>query len=135
MTKRRPIGANHPTNSAVGEDSLTRLVRLIARQEALRVFRGALETPADDAGPAPLSDPSMWSENRPEATACEADPSPEPGERLLSVAEVAVRLNVSEKTVRRKIAIDLPAVRVGKLIRVSERVLTAYLTRIRHRRR
>jgi excisionase family DNA binding protein len=63
-----------------------------------------------------------------------AAPSPEPGERLLSVAEVAVRLHVSEKTVRRKIAtFDLPAVRVGTLIRVSDRLLTAYLTKTRHR--
>ena len=60
---------------------------------------------------------------------------PEPGERFLSVAEVAKRLGVSEKTVRRKIASgDLPAHRVGKLLRVSERILTAYVTRARSRR-
>jgi hypothetical protein len=99
MTKRRPIAANHPTGKAVCEDDLTRLVRLIARQEALRVFRGALEMPTADAGPAPLSDPSMQSETRSEAVPGEADPSPRPGERFLSVAEVAKQLNVSEKTV------------------------------------
>jgi excisionase family DNA binding protein len=55
---------------------------------------------------------------------------PEPGERFLSVAEVAKRLGVSEKTVRRKIESgDLPAHRVGKLIRVTERDLAAYLPR------
>ena len=60
---------------------------------------------------------------------------PEPGERFLSVAEVAKRLGVSEKTVRRKIASDdLPAHRLGKLLRVSERILTAYVTRARPRR-
>ena len=60
---------------------------------------------------------------------------PEPEERFLSVAEVAKRLGVSEKTVRRKIASgDLPAHRVGKLLRVSERILTACLTRARPRR-
>jgi hypothetical protein len=38
--------------------------------------------------------------------------------------------------VRRKVAFgDLPAVQVGQLIRVSERDLTAYVTRVRHRSR
>ncbi len=134
MTKRRPIAANRPTGKAVCEDDLTRLVRLIARQEALRVFRGALEMPTADAGPAPLSDPSMQSETRSEAVPGEADPSPRPGERFLSVAEVAKQLGVSEKMVRRKIASgDWPAHRVGKLLRVSERTLTASLTRARPR--
>jgi excisionase family DNA binding protein len=136
MTKRRDQGANHPTGNAVGENSLTRLVRLIARQEALRVFSGALETPTADAEPARLSNLSMPSENRPEAVASGADPSPEPGEQFLSVAEVALRLDVSEKTVRRRIASgDLLAHRIGKPIRVNERVLTAYLTRTPHRTR
>ena len=48
------------------------------------------------------------------------------GERFLSIAEVAERLGVSEKTVRRKISSgDWPAHRVGKLIRISEGVLAA----------
>jgi len=114
MTKRRNQGANHPTGNAIGEDSLTRLVRLIARQEALRIFSGALESPAADAERARLSNRSIPSENRPE-TMAKADPSLEPGQRLLSVAEVAVRLHVSEKTVRRKIAtFDLPAGQRGR---------------------
>jgi excisionase family DNA binding protein len=38
---------------------------------------------------------------------------------LISISEVAVRLSVSEKTVRRLIARgELPAVRIGALIRV-----------------
>jgi len=86
--------------------------------------------PTADAGPAPLSDPSMQSETRSEAVPGEADPSPRPGERFLSVAEVAKQLGVSEKMVRRKIASgDWPAHRVGKLLRT----LTASLTRARPR--
>lgn len=38
----------------------------------------------------------------------------------VTVAEAAVRLNVSEKTVRRRIASgELPAVRVGRAVRVN----------------
>jgi excisionase family DNA binding protein len=102
---------------------------LIARQEALRVFRGVVETRAADPGAALLSDLSIRPENRPEAVASEAGPSHESGERFLSVAEVAKRLDVSEKTVRREITRGhFPVHRVGKVIRVSERVLPAYVT-------
>ena len=55
-------------------------------------------------------------------------PNPEP---LLSVTEVAERLNCSAKTVRRLIATgQLEAVRIGpanRLVRVSERAYRSYL--------
>ena len=54
------------------------------------------------------------------------------GEQFLSVAAVADMLKVSQKTVRREIASgDLPTHRVGKLLRVSEGDLEAYVTRRR----
>jgi excisionase family DNA binding protein len=118
------------TAEAGDEDDLARLVRMIARQaarEAFIIFRDALdgrtvENPARHgrSNPEHAQDVPAWKERAP----------PEPGEQFLSVAEVAKRLDVSEKTVRRKIASgDLPAHRVGKLIRVSERALTACLSR------
>ena len=55
-------------------------------------------------------------------------PTPGPGPRLFSVADVADRLGVSEKTVRRMLdRSDLPAHRIGRLLRVSESDLDAYL--------
>jgi len=48
---------------------------------------------------------------------------------LLSVADVAERLNVSEKTVRRQIKDgSLPTHRVGRNLRISEDDLQAYLS-------
>jgi excisionase family DNA binding protein len=48
--------------------------------------------------------------------------------RLLSVAAVAERLGVSQKTVRRMIDRgELPAHRVGKLLRIGEGSLDGYL--------
>jgi excisionase family DNA binding protein len=138
MTTRRPSGVNHPTGKAVGEDDLTRLVRMIARQaaqEAFAAFRDALEASGTQAK-LPLDAPTP-----PEAaaeTAVDGLPSPEPEERFLSVAEVAKRLDVSEKTVRRKIASgELPAHRVGRLIRIGERGLLARIAagRLRQSRR
>jgi excisionase family DNA binding protein len=135
MTKRRPIGAKDLAVNASGKDALTRLIRTIARQaaqEAFSVFKDALDgcTVRD----LPLLDRSKL-ERAQEGHAGKERAPPEPGEQFLSVAEVAKRLGVSEKTVRRKIASDdLPAHRVGKLVRVSERVLTAYVMRARHRR-
>jgi hypothetical protein len=99
MTNRRPIGAKDPPVNADGEDDLTRLIRTIARQaaqEAFNLVRDALEAPLAPAG-SPCGPPEL--ENRPENTATKANASPEPGERFFSVAEVAVRLNVSQKTV------------------------------------
>jgi excisionase family DNA binding protein len=129
MTNRRRIGAKNPPVNADGEDDLTRLIRTIARQaarEAFSVFRDALDARAVKL---PLLDCSKLEDGQ-EGHAGNECASPEPGERFLSVAEVAKRLGVSEKTVRRKIASDdLPAHRVGKLLRVSERFLTEYLTR------
>jgi len=51
---------------------------------------------------------------------------------VLSVAEVAVRLDVSPKTVRRMIDRgDLRAHRIGRLVRVGERSLADYLGKAR----
>jgi excisionase family DNA binding protein len=53
-------------------------------------------------------------------------------ERFFTVAAVAKRLDVSEKSVRRKIASgELPAHRVGRLLRIGERGLSAYLVKAR----
>ena len=120
MSNRRPLGANSPTGNPAGEEDLTRLVRLIARQaaqEALKAFRDGLETPA----------------SHPEVSPDHPFPSPEPEERWLSVGAVAERLGVSEKWVRRKIGSgELPANRVGRLLRIGERSLADYvaLTRL-----
>jgi len=128
-------GKKHPVAEAGGEDDLTRLIREIARQaarEAFSVFRDSLEAGAVKG--LPLIDRSKL-ELAQEGYAGKASSPPEPGERFLSVAEVAKQLGVSEKTVRRKIASgDWLAQRFGKLIRVSERILTAYLTRARPQR-
>ena len=52
-----------------------------------------------------------------------------PSMRLLGITEVAARLDVSVKTVRRAIARgDLPSHRLGKLLRVSETDLDEYIT-------
>lgn len=57
--------------------------------------------------------------------------NPPKPEALLTVSEVAERLNCSSKTVRRLIANgDLEALRIGpssRLVRVSERALRVYL--------
>jgi excisionase family DNA binding protein len=109
---------------------------MIARQaarEAFAVFIDSLEARAvNDQPPRDRLAPGHASEG----DAGKAHGPPEPGERFLSVAEVAKKLDVSEKTVRRKIASgDWPAHRVGKLVRVSDRILTAHLTRTGHHRR
>lgn len=58
-----------------------------------------------------------------------APPPPAMRPRLISVVDVADRLGVSEKTVRRMITRgDLPAHRIGKLLRVSEQALETLLT-------
>jgi excisionase family DNA binding protein len=52
--------------------------------------------------------------------------------RLLTVADVAERLQFSEKHVRRLIeAGEIPAVRIGRLVRVSEDDLTLFIRRNR----
>jgi len=90
------------------------------------VFRDALEAGA--VKEPPLLDGPKLEQAQNGHTVKECAP-PDPGERFLSVVEVAKRLGVAEKTVRRKIASgDLPAHRVGKLVRVGESSLTAYLT-------
>jgi excisionase family DNA binding protein len=132
MTSRRPIGGKDPPVNADGEDDLTRLIRTIARQaarEAFNLVRDAFETPLAPAG-SPCGPPEL--EKRPDNTATKTNASPEPGERFLSVAEVAVRLDVSPKTVRRMIDRgDLPAHRIGRLVRVGERSLAGCLGKVR----
>lgn len=89
------------------------------------MFRDALEGRAVED--LPLLDSSKL-ESAQEGHAEKDRGSPEPGGRFLSVAEIANKFGISEKTVRRKIASgDWPADRVGKLIRVSERVLTVHV--------
>jgi excisionase family DNA binding protein len=132
MTNRRPI-VKVSTTDASGEDDFTRLVRVIARQaakEAFSLFRDALETRSIQVG-LPCIPTKL--ETGPENTATTTDPSPEQAERFLSIAEVAVRLSVSEKTVRRMINKGgLRAHRVGRLIRVSERSLANCLGDPKH---
>jgi excisionase family DNA binding protein len=132
MINRRPIGAKVPTANATGEDDFTRLIRVIARlaaKEAFKVFEDALETRSVQVG-LPCNSPEL--ENRPENTATKTDPSPDPGERFLSIAQVGVRLGVSRKTVRRMIKRgDLRAHRVGRLIRVAERSVAHCLGKTR----
>jgi excisionase family DNA binding protein len=129
MTNRRSIFGKVPTGDADGEDDLTRLVRVIARQaaqEAFKVFRDALETRSIQVG-LPRNPPEL--ENRPENELTKTDSPLEPRERFLSVAEVAVRLGVSGKTVRRMIKRgSLRAHRVGRLVRVAERSLAGSLS-------
>jgi excisionase family DNA binding protein len=136
VTKPQSIGANVATGDAPGKDELSRLVKAIARQaarEAFRAFMEALESGASHG--ATPSDASTDPEQAPQGTVARADPAFEPEERFLSVAEVAKRLGVSEKWVRRKIAAgDLPAHRVGRLLRVGERALAGRLVRARIRK-
>jgi excisionase family DNA binding protein len=132
MTKRRTVGPRDPAGEAGGEDDLARLIRTIARQaarEAFNLVRDAFETPSTPSG-SPCGPPEL--ENRPDNTATKANASPEPGERFLKVAEVAVRLDVSPKTVRRMIDRgELHAHRIGRLVRVSERSLADCLRKAR----
>ena len=59
-------------------------------------------------------------------------PSAQNAPRLLTVADVAERLQFSEKHVRRLIdAGEIPAVRIGRLVRVSEDDLTLFIRRNR----
>jgi excisionase family DNA binding protein len=129
MTRRRPIGKKRIAEAS-GEDNLTRLIRTIARQaarEAFIVFKDALDA---SMGKGQLLLDCSKLEHAQESHPEEERAPPEPEERFLNVAEVAKRLGVSEKTVRREVASgNLPAHRVGKLVRVSERVLITHLTR------
>jgi excisionase family DNA binding protein len=62
-------------------------------------------------------------------------PTPGSGPRLFSVVVVADRLGLSVKTVRRMITRgDLPAHRIGKLLRVSEQDLETLLAHTRNTR-
>jgi excisionase family DNA binding protein len=116
-----------PAAQASGEDDLTRFVREIARQaarEAFNLFRE--EMPSAPAGPQRGS-PEL--EIRPDKVS-KANPSPEPGERFFKVADVAVRLAISQKTVRRMIDRgDLRAQQVGRLLRIRARDLETISTR------
>ena len=129
MSTREHSRAKARSGGDAADDDLRRLVQLIARQaaqEAFAQFKGDFEALAVQARTA--SDPPSPTGGAAGEPARKPFQSPAPGERFLSVAEVAKRLDVSEKTVRRKIACgELPAHRVGKLIRVSESGLSACL--------
>lgn len=126
MNNRRPSGPKAPHHDSAGQEDLTLLVKMIAREaarEALSAFTEALTVPTCP-GVAPRG-PMIQKEAR---TAEESDAGKPIGsdERYFSVAQVAVRLAVSQKWVRRRIASgELPALRAGKLVRVGERALTA----------
>ena len=128
MTNRRLARANAPTGRPSGEDDLTRLVRLIARQaaqEAFKVFRDEFKASFVQAGP------PVDLQDQMEAALdgfAKAVPSRDGAERFLSVIEVAVKLGVSSKTVRRMINRgELPVHRIGRLLRVGEHALYAGL--------
>jgi excisionase family DNA binding protein len=56
-------------------------------------------------------------------------PDPVPSQRLLTVKDVAARLQVSMRTVHRVIdAGQLAVIRIGRAVRVSETALQAFLT-------
>lgn len=68
--------------------------------------------------------------HRGEALVRPQTPSDAPTYRLRSLAEVAERFGVSIKTVRRMVARgDLPTCRIGKLLRVADDDVAAYLER------
>jgi excisionase family DNA binding protein len=133
MTSRRPIVANDAPGNSAGDDALTRLVRVIARQaarEAIRAFIEALNRPVGRSGP--LSGPSIAQRASTEGTARETGQTNGSDEQFFSIAQIADRLGLSEKSVRRKIAKgELSARRIGKLLRIGERDLAAYLVRAR----
>jgi hypothetical protein len=90
------------TESSPQARSLTQLVRMIAQQaaqEAFEVFKSSLQ--AQGVGPACECSVEHESHGKAER-GCS---SPVLDERFLSVREAATRLNVSEKTVRRKIQV------------------------------
>jgi excisionase family DNA binding protein len=114
-------------NGGEAHDDLTRLVRLIARQaaqEAFRLFKDEFKASLAHAR-APVAGQDWMAAPMEVAGATSA---PNPAERFLSVADVAMKLGVSTKTVRRMVGRgELPVRRVGKLIRVGERDLLARL--------
>jgi excisionase family DNA binding protein len=59
-------------------------------------------------------------------------PKTSPAPRLLSIATVALQLDVSQKTVRRLIEDgELPIHRIGRQVRISESDLAAFIARSR----
>jgi excisionase family DNA binding protein len=131
MTTRGHIGAKAPSGDNAADDDLKRLVRLIARQaaqEAFAQFKADLEALVAQAN-AP-SGPAGRTSGAADELPGTSLQSSSPDERYISVREAAKRLDVSEKTVRRKIAAgELPAHRVGRLIRIAERGLSAGLVK------
>ena len=105
-----------PAAEASDEDALTRLIREIARQAAREAFNLFTEERPMAPARSPCGSPEL--QNRPNKVS-KANPSPESGERFFKIAEVAVKLAVSQKTVRRMIDRgDLRAQRVGRLLRI-----------------
>jgi excisionase family DNA binding protein len=123
VTRRRPTDANAPTFDAADEGKLVRLLRTLARQaarEALRALRDSNAPGGSQHGPPIQQDASA------EGTISHA--SNGSNEHFFSVAQVADRLGLSEKSVRRKIAKgELHARQMGRLLRIGERSLAAYI--------
>jgi len=133
MTRRRPSDVSAASGDAADEDALMRLLRTIARQAAQEAFNALRDS--QQASPA-LGEPQQDSSAQPgagiEETTSNADQPRGSGEQFFSVTAVAKTLKVSEKTVRRKIAGgELPANRMGRLLRVGERDLAAYVAKTR----
>jgi excisionase family DNA binding protein len=137
VINRRPTSANDARGNAVGKDDLTRLVRLIAQQaaqEAIRAFVEALERPLGPDGP--LSGAAILHRACAEGMTSGAGPTNPSNERFFSVDEVADRLGVSPKSVRRKIDKgELTAHRMGRLLRIGERSLAVYIAGARRQNR
>lgn len=121
-------GLDTLSENSAHANALTALVSVIARQavkEALEVYRGVLEAQVV----AQTSEGSEKSQHEARAKADRGRSSSSPDDRFLSVRDAAARLNVSEKTIRRKIeAGDLPARRFGRLLRICEGDLVSRLT-------
>lgn len=130
MSRSRSLGANAPRSCSAAEDDLTQFVRTIARQAAREAFKALLEAQGSSGPGRAWSDPPIQPEVGTAGTTSDAGQPAGSDGQFHSVAAVAKKLDVSEKTVRRKIEKgELSAVRVGKLLRVSEQGLAGYLAR------
>ena len=133
MTRRRTIRAAAPALRTADDDKLLRLIQAIARQaaqEAYEAFITALERPLTSS--AAPSDPRIRQGSKSEGATSDAGREIGSDERYFTIAEIAEKLCISQKSVRRKIDKgELPAVRFGKLLRVGERRYATYITRAR----
>jgi excisionase family DNA binding protein len=134
VTRRsRKIGASRSTDNLAGEHDLMRLMQTLAREAAQEVFNihKEIQESLESRARAP-SDPPVAGKALGEGARNDADQPTGSGERLLSLVAVADQLGISIKSVRRKIVNgELPAHRVGGLLRVGESGLAAYRARTR----